>query len=151
MLKNIDPLLSAQLLYHLRAMGHGDELVIVDGNYPAQSHANNLVTLEGNSATRVLEAVMSVLVLDDFVPCAVHTMQVVDHPTRVPPICVEFQRIIDSAQPCAVVIEGLPRFDFYARAKQAYLIVSTTESRLYGNVILTKGVVRSSKEQGAQQ
>ncbi|NQZ29942.1 MAG: ribose ABC transporter [Oceanospirillaceae bacterium] len=147
MLKNIDPLLSADLLYHLRAMGHGDELVIVDGNYPAASNAKNLVALPGNSATRVLEAITSVLVLDDFVKSPAHRMQVVDDPQQVPAICKEFQQIVNSAEQRDVLIETLPRFEFYARAKQAYLIVSTTEARLYGNIILTKGVIRAAENQ----
>lgn len=147
MLKNIDPLLSAELLFHLRAMGHGDELVIVDGNYPATSNANNLVTLPGNSATRVLEAIVSVFVLDDFVDSPAHRMQVVDNPAQVPEICEEFQQIINAAEQREIMIETLPRFDFYARAKQAYLIVSTTEARLYGNIILTKGVIRDAESE----
>jgi L-fucose mutarotase len=98
MLKGLDPLLSADLLHVLRAMGHGDELVIVDANFPATSMGRRVVRMDGVSATRTLEAVLSVMPLDDFVdePCA--RMQVVDDPDAVPEICKEFQALIDRAE-----------------------------------------------------
>ena len=98
MLKGLDPLLSADLLHVLRAMGHGDELVIVDANFPASSMGRRVVRMDGVSATRTLEAVLSVMPLDDFVdePCA--RMQVVDDPDAVPEICKEFQQLIDRAE-----------------------------------------------------
>jgi L-fucose mutarotase len=131
MLKGLDPLLHADLLYVLRSMGHGDDLVIVDANFPAASMGRRVVAMDGVSATRTLEAVLSVMPLDDFVdePCA--RMQVVDDPDAVPEICTEFQAIIE-------------RFAFYERARQAFALVRTGETRLYGNILLKMGVVRSA-------
>jgi L-fucose mutarotase len=142
MLKGLDPLLSADLLHVLRAMGHGDELVIADANFPAASVGRRLVPLPGVSATRALEAVLSVMPLDEFVdaPCA--RMQVVDDPAAVPEICKEFQTIIDRAEGGRFKLAGIERFAFYERARQAFAVVQTGETRLYGNVLLKMGVVR---------
>jgi L-fucose mutarotase len=142
MLKGIDPLLHANLLHVLRAMGHGDELAIVDANFPAASIGRRVVRLDGVSATRALEAVLSVLPLDDFVdaPCA--RMEVVGDPAAVPEICREFQAIVDRLEGRAVALAQLERFAFYARAREAFAVAQTGETRLYGNLLLKKGVVR---------
>jgi L-fucose mutarotase len=142
MLKGLDPLLNADLLHVLRSMGHGDELVIVDANFPAASMGRQVVGLDGVSATRALEAVLSVMPLDDFVdePCA--RMQVVDDPDGVPEICQEFQAIIDRAAGGRFRLAAIERFAFYQRARQAFALVRTGETRLYGNVLLKMGVVR---------
>jgi L-fucose mutarotase len=142
MLKGLDPLLGADLLHVLRAMGHGDELVIADANFPAASMGRRLVPLHGVSAARVLEAVLSVMPLDEFVdaPCA--RMQVVDDPAAVPEICKEFQAIIDRAEGGRFKLASIERFEFYERARQAFAVVQTGETRLYGNVLLKMGVVR---------
>jgi L-fucose mutarotase len=142
MLKGLDPLLGAELLHVLRSMGHGDELVIVDANFPAASSGPRLVRLDGISATRALEAVLSVMPLDDFAdaPCA--RMQVVDDPDAVPEICQEFQAIIDRAEGGRFRLAKIERFAFYERARQAFAVVQTGETRLYGNVLLKMGVVR---------
>jgi L-fucose mutarotase len=142
MLKGLDPLLSADLLHVLRAMGHGDELVIVDANFPAASTGRRVVCMDGVSATRTLEAVLSVMPLDDFVdePCA--RMQVVDDPDAVPEICREFQAIIDRAEGSRFQLGKIERFAFYERARHAFALVQTGETRLYGNVLLKMGVIR---------
>jgi L-fucose mutarotase len=142
MLKGIDPLLHADLLHALRAMGHGDELAIVDANFPAASMARRVIRVDGVSATRALEAVLSVLPLDDFVdaPCA--RMEVVGDPAAVPEICEEFQAIVDRSEGRRVGLAKLERFAFYARAREAFAVVQTGETRLYGNLLLKKGVVR---------
>jgi L-fucose mutarotase len=142
MLKGLDPLLNADLLYALRAMGHGDELVIVDANFPAATMGKRVVRLDGASATRALEAVLSVMPLDDFVdaPCA--RMQVVDDPDAVPEICKEFQAIIERAEGGRFRLAKIERFAFYERAQAAFVLVQTGETRLYGNVLLKKGVIR---------
>jgi L-fucose mutarotase len=142
MLKGLDPLLSADLLQVLRSMGHGDELVIVDANFPAAATGRRVVRIDGASATRVLEAVLSVMPLDDFVdePCA--RMQVVDDPEAVPEICAAFQAIIDRAEGKRFRLAGIERFAFYERARQAFALVQTGETRLYGNVLVKMGVVR---------
>ncbi len=141
MLKNLPPLLSADLLYHLRAMGHGDELAIVDANFPAHSHAQHHVALPGNQATDVLDAVMSVLPLDSFVEHPANHMQVVGEPQAVPEICREFSNILKQHQGHDVSLGSIERFDFYKRVKQCYLVISTSEARLYGNIIITKGII----------
>jgi L-fucose mutarotase len=142
MLKGIDPLLHADLLHVLRAMGHGDELAIVDANFPAASMGRRVVRSDGVSATRALEAVLSVLPLDDFVdaPCA--RMEVVGDPDAVPEICREFQAIVNRVEGRHIGLAKLERFAFYARAREAFALVQTGETRLYGNLLLKKGVVR---------
>src|SRR5690606_41535096 len=119
MLKGLDPLLTADLLHVLRSMGHGDELVIVDANFPAASMGRRVVALDGVSATRALEAVLSIMPLDDFVdaPCA--RMQVVDDPDAVPEICQEFQAIIGRAAGGRFRLAALQRFAFSEPAAQA--------------------------------
>lgn len=142
MLKGLDPLLNADLLYVLRSMGHGDDLVIVDANFPAASMGKRVVAMDGVSATRTLEAVLSVMPLDSFVdaPCA--RMQVVDDPDAVPEICVEFQGIIDRVAGRGFPLAKIERFAFYERARQAFALVRTGETRLYGNILLKMGVIR---------
>lgn len=143
MLKNIDPLLSPDLLMVLRSMGHGDEIAVVDGNFPAASMAQRLVRLDGLSATDVTSAILSVMPLDDFVPEAAWRMEVVDDPQAEQPIFDEFRAIIARHEASCFRLAALERFAFYDRAKAAYAIVSTGENRLYGNIILKKGVIRN--------
>jgi len=115
MLHNINPILSPELLYALRAMGHGDEIALVDSNYPAE--------------------------LDTFVPDPVHCMQVVDDPDAIPDTVKDFQKIIDESADAPRDIKFLERFAFYDRAANAFAVVQTGERRLYGNIILKKGVI----------
>jgi len=139
MLKTIDPLLNGALLQILADMGHGDEIVIVDANYPASANAKRLARLDGISATAALQAVLSLLPLDDFVeePAAVMTPG-----TEWPPVLDEFQAIVDRAEGKAIPVTGMDRFAFYERARGAYAMIATGERRLYGNIILVKGVIR---------
>ena len=142
MLKGLDPLLSPELLRVLRAMGHGDEIVIADANYPAASAGPTLVRLVGVSATQAASAILSVMPLDEFVPEAAWRMEVVGAPDEEQPIFAEFRDVIQRHEGEAFGLGRLERFAFYARAEQAFAIVSTGERRLYGNLILKKGVVR---------
>ena len=143
MLKNIDPLLSPELLSTLRAMGHGDELAIVDANYPAVSSGRPVIRMDGvPSATRIMEAVLSLLPLDEFVPCAAFHMQVVHDATAEMPIFSEFRAILQRYEPKLARLEGIERFAFYERVKHCFAVVATGERRLYGNLILKKGIVR---------
>jgi L-fucose mutarotase len=142
MLKGLDPILSPDLLMTLRAMGHGDEIAIVDANFPADATAQRLVRLDGISATAVLDAVLSVMPLDDFVPEAAWCMQVVGNPHAEQPIFEEFRAIIARREDSRFKLAALERFAFYARAREAYAIVTTGETRLYGNIILKKGIIR---------
>lgn len=141
MLRGLDPILSPDLLYHLRAMGHGDDVVIADANFPAESSARNLVRLDGVDAVRTLRAVLTLMPLDTFVDDPAITMQMVDDPDGTPPVVHEFQRVVEEVADNPARISALERFEFYERARDAYLVVQTGERRLYGNIILKKGVV----------
>jgi L-fucose mutarotase len=143
MLHHIPPILSPDLLCSLRAMGHGDDIVIADSNFPATSLAARCHRLDGISATDVLQAILTLLPLDTFVPDPAIVMQVVDDPTAVPPVVAAFQQIVTQTADHPVTIAGIARFDFYERAKRAFAIVQTGETRLYGNIILKKGVIGS--------
>lgn len=142
MLKAIDPLLSPDLLRTLRAMGHGDDIAIVDANYPAEASGRPVLRLDGHSATAVLDAILSVLPLDTFVPDAAWRMEVVGDPAREEPIFDEFRAIMARREGPDFRLATLERFAFYAQARQAFALVATGERRLYGNVILRKGVIR---------
>lgn len=141
MLRNIPPILSPDLLCSLRAMGHGDEIVIADANFPATSLGERCHRLDGLAATEVLEAVLRVLPLDSFVPDPALVMEVVDDPDAVPPVVANFQQIVTQTADNPATLGKLERFAFYDRARTAFAIVQTGETRLYGNIILKKGVI----------
>lgn len=146
MLWGIDPLLDADLLYALRRMGHGDEIAIVDSNFPAASTASSTVTgqpilMGGVSAARTVEAILSVMPLDSFVPDPALRMEVTDNPTAIPPVQQEVQQAIDRAIGRPLPLVGIERFAFYERAAQAFAIVATGERRHYGCFIFKKGVL----------
>jgi L-fucose mutarotase len=141
MLKGIDPILSPDLLRILRAMGHGDEIAIVDANYPSSSAGPQIVRLDGVDTTRVLDAVLSVMPLDEFVPEAAFYMQVVGDPARIEPITEEFAKIVARHEP-RMKLGSLERFAFYDRVKRAFAVAATGETRLYGNILLKKGIIR---------
>jgi L-fucose mutarotase len=141
MLIGIDPLLTPELLMILRAMGHGDEIAIVDANYPAKSNARRLVRLDGADTSQALSAILSVLPLDSFVKAPANGMQVVGKPREIPPTVADFQKIVDRLAGFPVKIARIERFGFYERAKTCFAIVATTDRRLYANIILTKGVI----------
>lgn len=138
MLKGLSPLLSPDLLHTLASMGHGDEIVLADAFFPAATHARRLVRLPGVPADQVLDAVLSVFPLDDFVPHAAFTMQVVGNATAVPPAVIDFTATLQRHGEAAPAT--LERFAFYERAAQAFAIVATGETRTYGNILLKKGV-----------
>ncbi|UJW83885.1 RbsD/FucU family protein [Devosia sp. SL43] len=143
MLKNIPALLGPELLSTLRAMGHGDEIVIADANFPAAFLGPKLIRVDGRSATDVLDAVLTVMPLDEFVDEAAFGMAVVGNPQAREPIYDLFEEIIHRHEP-KMGFSTLERFAFYDRAKTAAAIVQTGESRLYGNIILKKGIIRPS-------
>ena len=146
MLRGLNPLLTPELLMILRAMGHGDEIAIVDANYPALRDARRLARLDGADASQALEAILTVLPLDSFVESPAHCMQVVGKPDEIPPAVADFQTIVDRLAGFPDKIAMLERFAFYDRAKQCFAIVATSERRLYGNIILTKGVIGADGE-----
>ena len=140
MLLGLNPLLSPDLLFALASAGHGDRIAIVDANFPAASTARRLIALHGATATDALSAILSVLPVDDFEPDPVMVMAVVDDPEQTPEAVAEFTRILAAASVAPPA--KLPRHDFYGVARDAFAVVQTGERRLYGNIILTKGVVR---------
>jgi L-fucose mutarotase len=142
MLKNLDPLLSPDLLHILRAMGHGDELTIVDANFPAGSSGPDVVRLDAVSATTALDVILSVMPLDTFVDVACFIMTPVDDPARDEPIFQEFRDVIARREGPQFTLGRVERHDFYARASESFAIVATGERRLYGNIIVKKGVIR---------
>ena len=141
MLRDIDPVLSPDLLHALRAMGHGNEIVIADANFPGESLGPTCIRADGSTASRILQAVLSVMPLDSFVPDPALAMQVVGEPDAVPEAVTDFQRIIQETAANPAKIQTLERFAFYERAASAFAIVQTGERRLYGNIILKKGVI----------
>jgi L-fucose mutarotase len=146
MLKSIDPILNADVLYALRAMGHGDDLVITDTNFPADAVARQtvlgrLLSIDNVTAARAMRAILSVLPLDTFVDHPVVTMQVIGKPDEVLPVHVEVQREIDAAHGAPLPMGSVERFAFYELAKKSYCIIQTGERRFYGNFVIRKGVI----------
>lgn len=140
MLKGIDPLLGPDLLQILRAMGHGDEIAVVDANYPADADATRLVRMDGHGAVRIVEAILSVMPLDDFAQSAFRP-GIKGDPGHLEPIMAAFQQTIRRFEP-QVEVAPLMGEDFYARVKAAYALVASGETALYGNIVLRKGVIR---------
>jgi L-fucose mutarotase len=146
MLKTIDPLLNADVLYALRAMGHGDRLVVCDSNFPADSIARQtvlgrLLRIDNVGAARAVRAVLSLLPLDTFVDDAAIRMEIVGSPHDVAPVQQEVQVEIDRAEGRPWPMVGVERHAFYDKAKSAYAVIATGERRFYGCFLFTKGVV----------
>ncbi len=141
MLRDIDPILGPELLHTLRAMGHGDEICLSDANFPSVSNAKRLHRVDSADAIRVADAILSLMPLDSFVDNAAFVMQVVGKPKESPPIYSLFQEVIDKHEK-GFKIARIERLKFYERAKTCFAIVATGERRLYGNLILTKGIIR---------
>ena len=141
MLIGLDPLLTPELLHALAAMGHGDEIAIVDANFPASSAARRLLTLDGVDAPRALAAILSVMPLDHMVEHPARVMAAVDKPKEVPPAVADFARVLEQALGHKLQPKPVERQAFYAEAKNAFAILRTGERRFYGNILLTKGVI----------
>lgn len=139
MLKNISPIISPELLKILMEMGHGDEIVIGDGNFPAASVAQRLVRLDGHGVPDVLDAVLKLMPLDTYVESPVALMDNGDSANQ-PPIWADYKNIV-TANEGEKSFELVERFAFYERAKKAYAVVATGETAIYANIILKKGVV----------
>lgn len=146
MLKHIPSVLSPKLLKILMEMGHGDEIVIADGNFPSAAIAQRLVRLDGHGVSEVLEAVMRFFPLDSYTEKPVALMQVVPGDPVVPTIWDEYRRILSRAEPEHSEIEFIERFAFYERAKKAYAVIATGETEIYANILLKKGVVLPDDE-----
>ena len=142
MLKGIPNVISPDLLRILMEMGHGDELVIADGNFPAASMAQRLVRADGLGGPVMLDAILQLMPLDQYVPAPVALMAVVAGDTVKPVIWNEYRTIITRHEPSFTDFEMVERFAFYERAKKAYAVLATSEPAQYANVILKKGVIR---------
>jgi len=146
MLKGINPLLNAEILYALRSMGHGDDLVIVDTNFPAESVARQtglgeLLRIDNTTCAQAAEAVLSVLPLDSFVDDSAARMEVVGSPDEILPVQQEVQSVIDAVEGKSWPMISIERFAFYERAKQAFCVIQTGERRFYGCFAFRKGVI----------
>ena len=146
MLKGIDPRLNAEVLHCLRAMGHGDIVVLSDTNFPADQVARHtvygaLLRMDNLTSAEAANAVLSVLPLDTFVDDFAARMEVVDAPGDIPAVQAEVQAEIDAAEGKPRPMVGVERFDFYDRAREAYAVIQTGERRFYGCFLLRKGVI----------
>jgi len=146
MLRNFDNRLNADVIRCLRAMGHGDDLVICDTNFPADSVARHTVTgkllrMDNLTAAEAIDAILSVFPLDAFVDKPAERMEIVDKPLEVPPVQAEVQKVIDKREGKPWPMGSVERFAFYDKARKAYAVIVTGETRFYGCFILKKGVI----------
>ena len=146
MLKGINPLLNSEVLGALRAMGHGDDLIIADTNFPSDSVARqtrlgHLLRIDNVGAAEAIRAILSVYPLDTFVDDAAARMEIVGAPNEVPAVQQEVQKEINAAEGKVWTMMPIERFAFYERAQKAYCVIQTGERRFYGCFALRKGVV----------
>ncbi|MBZ9771189.1 RbsD/FucU family protein [Mesorhizobium sp. CO1-1-8] len=150
MLKGINPLLNADVLQALRAMGHGDDLIIADTNFPSDSVARQTalgrVLRIDASAAQVVKAVLSLYPLDTFVDDSAARMEIVGKPSEIPPVQSEVQKEVDKAEGKSWPMIAVERYAFYERAKHAYCVIQTGERRFYGCFAFRKGVVPPDAE-----
>ena len=144
MLKGISPLLSPELLKVLCEMGHGDELVIADGNFPAESIGKNaaVIRADGHGVPEMLDAILQLIPLDQYVDQPAALMKVVPGDPVVPVIWDEYRALLQKHGEDPDKVEMTERFAFYERAKKAYAIIATGETAIYANILLKKGVVK---------
>lgn len=140
MLKGIPAILSPDLLKILMEMGHGDTIVIADGNFPGAAMAQRLVRLDGHGATALLDAMLQLMPLDTYVEAPVSLMQVVPGDRVETPIWDEYAAVVARHEP-GTKVGQVERFAFYDLARRAYCVVQTGETALYANILLQKGVV----------
>ena len=141
MLKRIPAILSPDLLHALRAMGHGDEIALVDANYPAESAGPPVIRLDGVEMNDLIEAVLTLMPLDTYVDDQAFAMEVVGDPNKREQTHKDFDALVKKHEP-GMKLALIERFAFYERVKGAYAIVQTGERRLYGNILLKKGIIR---------
>lgn len=136
MLIGLNPLLGPDLLYALRSMGHGDEIAIVDGNYPADAHGQRVIRADGHGVAALMDAILSVMPIDDKVEQAVFIPGIAE-----PQACHELFKTIVAKHAPEIKVFGLKGESFYDRVKACYALVASSETALYGNIIIRKGVV----------
>ncbi len=141
MLKGIPTSISPELMHVMMSMGHGDDIVIADGNFPAESNAQRIVRADGLDALSIVAAMLQFFPVDTFVDNPAMVMQPVDQDTPEPPIWSDFRRVLEQGESRPVALTPIERFEFYDRAREAYAIVATSETAIYANLILKKGVV----------
>lgn len=146
MLRNFDNRLNADVIRALRAMGHGDDLVIADTNFPADSVARQtrlgkLLRMDNITAAEATEAILSVFPLDSFVEHPAERMEIMGKPGEIPPVQAEVQAAIDKAEGKSWPMGSIERFAFYERARHAYCVIVTGETRFYGCFVFKKGVI----------
>lgn len=141
MLKGIPGIISPDLMKILMEMGHGDEIVLADANFPAASHAHRLIRSDGHNIPDLLSAILLFFPLDQYVEQPIALMDIVPGDDVNPIIWNQYQQIVDEANVQEVSMNKMERFEFYERAKSAYAIVATGEKALYANMILKKGVL----------
>lgn len=144
MLKNVPPVLSPALLKVLSEMGHGDEIVIADGNFPAESVGKDCVVIraDGHGVAPILDAVLQMIPLDQYSTKTVALMEVVAGDDCKPSIWEEYKQLLQKHDKDNSGIEMMERFAFYERAKNAYAVIATGETEIYANILLKKGVVK---------
>ncbi len=143
MLKGIPAIISPELMKIMMEMGHGDEIVLADGNFPAAAIAQRLVRADGHGVPKLLEAVLKLMPLDIYVDKPAALMQIVPGDPAKPTIWEEYRKIVKASGEKFSDFEHVERFAFYERAKKAFAVVATSEAALYANIILKKGVVVS--------
>ena len=140
MLKNISPLFSPELLATLYRMGHGDEIVLADAHFPGNTMNANVIRADGLKIDALLDAILPLYALDSYVDDPVVMMQVVEGDEADPTVEASYRAVIDKYAPETPTIALIDRFAFYDRAKSAFAVVMTGETRKYGNIIIKKGV-----------
>jgi len=141
MLKNIPQVISPELMSVMMSMGHGDEIVLADGNFPAASNAQRLVRADGLGVVELLEAMMQFFPLDTYADRPATVMAVVPGDDVEPTIWNDYQRILSEAEGRDVELHEVAREEFYAASRKAFAVVATSETALYANLLLKKGVV----------
>ncbi|WP_062105869.1 L-fucose mutarotase [Bacillus niameyensis] len=142
MLKGIPSIISPDLMKILMEMGHGDEIVLADGNFPSASHTQRLIRCDGHGIPELLEAILKFLPIDTYVEKPIALMKVVPGDPIQPTIWEEYEEIIQKEHPTSVTFNYMERFEFYERTRKAFAVVATGEKAQYANIILKKGVVK---------
>ncbi|PLS04887.1 L-fucose mutarotase [Neobacillus cucumis] len=140
MLKGIPPIISPDLMKALMEMGHGDEIVLADGHFPAASHASQLIRCDGHGIPELLDAILKFLPLDSYTDHPIALMAVVPGDPVQPTIWEEYKGIVEDQCEQSIPFEFMDRFAFYERTKKSFAVVATSEKAQYANIILKKGV-----------
>ena len=141
MLKGIPPVISPDLMQVLMQMGHGDDLVLADGNFPADSNCQRLVRADGLDTCTLLEAILQFFPIDTFVEEVACVMQPVDPETPEPPVWSRYRALLQAAEGREIPLTQVSRDEFYHESRHAYAIVATSDRALYANLMIKKGVV----------